>query len=275
MCLITFSYQQHPKYPFIMVANRDEFYKRSSSAMAFWQDHCEILAGRDLEKQGTWLGLHTSGKLSAVTNYRNALHTPQQPLLSRGQLITQSLLTEHSSVDFLDTLAPRFDQYGPCSLLTGDQHGLYFASNQPVSSDQSVTSNTPRRLAPGIYGLCNASLDTPWPKLLDAKAQLQQLLSEPQIRLAQLQRILNDNRTAPEQNLPNTGIAKKWERSLSAQFIQLENYGTRAKSIILQHLSGKTEICEISYDRIGVINESYFELQLPLIGGSINKSYYQ
>jgi uncharacterized protein with NRDE domain len=266
MCLITLAYQQHPKYPFILIANRDEFYARPSSSIDYWKDHPNILAGRDLEQMGTWLGLNTEGKISALTNFRDLKTKPTAPLLSRGQLVNDYLLNTKITSEHLRSLASNIQKYGACNLLMADQSGLHFASNRKLLDQQVFDSYIYKRLPAGTYGLCNASLDTPWPKLLTAKLQLQGILGNSRVDLQQLKSLLNDETQADDNMLPNTGTPKTWEKSLSSQFIQLNDYGTRAKTIILQHKCGKTEVCEQSFDHTGLLSESLFELQLTPIG---------
>ncbi|MCJ8299847.1 MAG: NRDE family protein, partial [Pseudomonadales bacterium] len=260
MCLIVFSYQPSADYPFILVANRDEFYARASASMGFWQDQPGILAGRDLEKSGTWLGLHLDGRFAAVTNHRRVTANTTSAKLSRGQLVNAALLNPHAAEHFIDSVQATAQQYGGYNLLTGDCSGLFFSSNRSGNSDLLQK----QKLVPGIYGLCNGSLDTPWPKLVAAKHQLSELISDSNISSDTLRLLLTDTEFADDPLLPDTGISKEWERSLSAQFIQLENYGTRAKTIILQDLTGSTKVIEIRYNRDGFVGESSFEIQLPV-----------
>ena len=266
MCLIVFSYQQNRDYPFILVANRDEFYARDSSAMHFWQDKQGILAGRDLEQAGTWLGLHTDGRFAAVTNYRRVTGKTQPAKLSRGQLVNAALLSPLGAEHFIASIETTAQQYGGYNLLSADSSGLFFSSNR--SPDSDVLHK--QKLQPGIYGLCNGSLDTPWPKLVAAKQQLSELIIQGNISSETLALLLTDTELADDPLLPDTGITKEWERSLSAQFIQLENYGTRAKTIILQDASGSTQVIEIRYNRDGFIGESSFEILLPLFASALD-----
>ncbi|MFT5707708.1 MAG: hypothetical protein ACI9ES_002008 [Oceanospirillaceae bacterium] len=267
MCLITFSYRQHDQYPFILVANRDEFFERPSKAMHYWPNHTDILAGQDLKLQGTWLGLHRSGRFSAVTNFRRVTNNAQQQPLSRGQLITDFLLSSTSAGPYLRGAQKSVSEYGLYNLLAADSSGLYFSSNQDPMHQDSYG----RALTAGLYGLCNASLDTPWPKLLSAKQQLAQLLLKDDISMDSLQSLLNDPKPFDLELLPDTGIAKKFEQALSSQFINLESYGTRAKTIILQDKHGKTLISETSFNQQGRLKKRDFEMQLPVFGTDANE----
>lgn len=266
MCLITFALNQHPHYPFILVANRDEFYPRPSQQMHYWPDMPEILAGRDEKLGGTWLGFHSNGKFCAVTNFRRPSESTQ-PLLSRGQLVTDALVSQSSTQQHLAQLTASRHEYGLYNLLIADKTGIYFSDNQPLSSqrknskDQALTA----KLKPDLYGLCNASLDTPWPKLEATKDQLRQIITDDLVSLDNLDKLLNDTRQAPLHSLPKTGISAQWEQALSSQFIALENYGTRAKTIVLQDSSGYTQIREISYNASGEFARKNFSLSLPVI----------
>ena len=273
MCLITCSYKQHKQYPFILVANRDEFYQRESAAMTFWSTDNSMLAGQDLTQMGSWLGLHKSGRFSAVTNFRQKTATTVAKPLSRGLLISESLTSDQNMYSYLTQLANTKHRYGAYNLLCADKSGLYFSHNhnQNLDCDQSTLNNKTTndnfiKLSAGLYGLCNASLDTPWPKLTRAKRDLEQLINNDNITLDSLKQLLNSSHTAQEHELPNTGIDKSWEKALSAQFINLDSYGTRAKTVILQRQDGFTQICEARYDANGFIGESVFELQIPIIG---------
>ena len=246
MCLISFAIGQHPEFPFIMVANRDEFYQRPSQQIHQWDDHPSIIAGRDLKLKGTWLGFNKEGRFSSVTNYRRPT-TNTHPLLSRGKLVTDALLSPVPASEHLHTLQASTHLYGLYNLIVADDTGIYFQSN--TSSTEQPVKTT--KLDNGVYGLCNASLDTPWPKLTAAKYELQQAIKHADLSLDTLSTLLNQESRASDELLPDTGIAIDWERSLSSQFIQLPEYGTRAKTIILQDHKGVTQIREISYNAEG------------------------
>jgi uncharacterized protein with NRDE domain len=273
MCLITFSYKQHKQYPFILVANRDEFYQRKSAAMTFWSTDNSILAGQDLTQMGSWLGLHKSGRFSTVTNFRQKTAATMAEPLSRGHIVSESLASNLSMQNYLTQLAATKQQYGAYNLLCADNNGLYFSNNHSQNTgsvdrffDTPSINNDFIKLSAGLYGLCNATLDTPWPKLSSAKQDLEQLIINDDISIDTLKQLLNSPNTAQEHKLPNTGIEKSWEKALSAQFINLDSYGTRAKTIILQRHDGFTQICEARYNANGFIGESVFELQIPIIG---------
>ena len=133
MCLIVFAYQYHPRYPLILAANRDEFYERPTRKAYFWEDHPDLLAGRDLKYGGTWMGITRSGRFAAVTNFRDRTEFREHPE-SRG-LMTKDFLVSHTSPgDFLKEIITRNDQYNGFNLLIGDPSALFYYSNRYYKS---------------------------------------------------------------------------------------------------------------------------------------------
>lgn len=263
MCLMTFAYQSHPDYNLILIANRDEAYGRPTLGAAPWAQHSDLIAGQDLEQGGTWLGIHRSGRLSAVTNYRDGRAEANPALHSRGHLTRDFLLSGESADSISQHYAEQGPHYGAFNLLLGDIEGLYYLSNR---------GRVPERLRPGIYGLSNALLDSPWPKVHQARDALSAALdtiSARQDRLllaAQLTEVLAARSQAPDAQLPDTGISLELERRLSPCFIQLETYGTRATTVLLQDYQGNSCFYEQSFDAKGPTEVRHYELQLPLFG---------
>lgn len=236
MCLISFSWQQHSEYPLVLAANRDEFYARETRPMQFWQPDNNILAGKDMVAGGTWMGFHKNGRFSALTNIRDpAYFKPGQH--SRGDLIIDFLNSDLSVKDWGDKLATTYKKFHGFNLIFGDQRELfYFGSHQPVV----------RLLESGLYGLCNADLDTPWPKVELAKQQLKDWLTQP--NLSNLANLHSGTDLADDNLLPVTGVPIKFERSLSAQKIVLAEYGTRAQTGLIITRSGTLKVTEINID---------------------------
>lgn len=255
MCLIIFAYQQHPEYPLIMIANRDEFYARPTKDMDYWKDHNDILAGIDLEQKGTWLGVNKAGKFTAVTNYREG-GNKETNLKSRGHLTRHFLTQEISAEAYLEELQTSGSQFGGFNLLLGDRSGLYYSSNKGAES---------RQLQPGLYGLSNAYLDTRWPKVLQAKQHLQELLKS-DISIDALASVLSSAQPAEDKDLPHTGISHEWEKQLSSCFINVEGYGTRATTVLLQNKEGVIQLVEFRFDQSGNRGQQHFTLTTPLIG---------
>ncbi|AIE60462.1 NRDE family protein [Bacillus methanolicus] len=222
MCLILFAYRVHPDYPLIMAANRDEFYKRPTALAAFWEDHPTVLAGRDLEKGGTWMGVTRTGRFAAITNYR-APGYDRLDAKSRGFLVSNYLTGSSKPKEYLEKVQQDHKLYNGFNLLVGDTESLYYYS--PILNKISI-------VPPGVHGLSNAVLDTPWPKVKKGIEKLTQAISNKIIDESLLLSILSDSEEAPEEELPDTGIGKDWEKLLSPIFIQSSTYGTRASTIL-------------------------------------------
>lgn len=237
MCLILLAYRQHPDYPLILAANRDEFYQRPSRAADFWED-APILAGRDLQQGGTWLGLSRRGRIAAVTNYRDPA-APSGPR-SRGELPTRCLTAESVPAAIAE-LKQEADQYSGFNLLAGGLDGLYYLSNRDPAGIE------PQCLTPGVHGLSNHLLNSPWPKLERARLQMQQLLDSPQLAPEPFFDLLKDSTPAPDDQLPDTGVGLAMERFLSSIFIAGPHYGTRASTVILISRQGEATFVEQSY----------------------------
>ncbi len=234
MCLILFAWRMHEKFPLILAANRDEFYERPSAPAAFWQDAPDILAGRDLKRGGTWLGISRTGRLAAVTNYRDPASL-KQDAPSRGELVSDYLHGRKNPETFLCQLASRAPRYNGFSLLVGDGSGLVYFSNRGET----------RRLAPGIHGMSNHLIDTPWPKVVRGKQALEALLlprndPSPEALLA----LLASRSRPPDESLPATGVGLEWERVLSPLFIESPTYGTRCSTVVLIDREGTVTFVE-------------------------------
>ncbi|MCZ6667503.1 MAG: NRDE family protein [Gammaproteobacteria bacterium] len=221
MCLILFALQQHQDYPLIVIANRDEYYARPTRSAHWWEDSAGIFAGRDLQAQGTWLGVNRNGRFAAVTNVREP-ESMAPGKLSRGNLPREFLAGDEPPESFLTRIKPDADAYAGFNLLIGDSNGLYFYSNRQ-------TEVTP--VPAGIYGISNGLFDEAWPKLTSGKQVLVSVLASAPTDSALMQ-ILTDDSTAQEHLLPKTGVTIDIERMLSSRFIRSIDYGTRACSIV-------------------------------------------
>ena len=235
MCLILFSYRLHPDYRLILAANRDEFYDRPTASLDYWSDHPDVLAGRDLKGNGTWLGVTRSGRLAAVTNYREPVsHRENAP--SRGKLIRDFLIGNSSPERYLKTVSRISNAYNGFNLIAGDLSGLYYYSNR---------ASHVRQLQPGLYGISNNLMDTAWPKIQRGKALLQgQLSGREKIDIKKIWKILVDRWLPADKALPDTGVGLEWERILAPLFIHSSDYGTRSSSIVLMEYSGQITFME-------------------------------
>ena len=223
MCLILFSYKQHPFYPLVLAANRDEFYERPTAPASFWEDRSDLLAGRDLERNGTWFGITRQGRMAALTNYRDPA-TAKRDVPSRGWLVRDFLVGGDDPETYLQRLTETAYKYNGYSLILGDPFQLYYFSNH---------SGT-RKLSPGPYGLSNHLLDTPWPKVERGKKLLAELLSKKAIPQPEdIFDLLKDQQRPPDELLPDTGVGPEWERRLSTLFIASPIYGTRSSTLLL------------------------------------------
>jgi uncharacterized protein with NRDE domain len=243
MCLLLIAWKAHPRYRLVLAGNRDEFHDRPSAPLAWWQDDPRILAGRDLKAGGTWLGVARSGRFGVVTNYRD-LQAPIEGAPSRGNLIPRFLTGATSPKEFLDDLRGAAPRYSGFNLLVGGTRALYYFSNRGPKA--------PTVLAPGIYGLSNHLLDTPWPKVTRSKARFQQILAQGDVTPEALFAVLADREPAAEGELPNTGLPAEWERTVSAPFIVNERYGTRCSNVLLVERNGRTVLHERRFDAAGV-----------------------
>jgi uncharacterized protein with NRDE domain len=238
MCLILIAWQAHPDYPLVVAANRDEFFARPTAAAAFWPDAPQVLAGRDLEAGGTWLGVSRQRRFAALTNYREG-GRQRVDARSRGALVADFLTSRASPVAYLTQLETAAAEYNGFNLVVGDGESLAYYSNRG--------DGQPRWLKPGIYGLSNHLLDTPWPKLASAKAAFAAaLLALPAQEL--FLDLLADQEIVPDTHLPETGVPLAWERILSAVFVRSENYGTRASTLLTIDRDGRTTLLERSFD---------------------------
>lgn len=239
MCLIVFGWQAHPKYPLIVAANRDEFYDRPTRTADRWPDYPQVIGGIDLQAGGTWLGITESGRFAAVTNVRE----PNMPTgkQSRGQLTRDFLISENTALGYSQQINPA--AYAGYNLLLGDGESLVYCSNR---------ERTPQRLSPGIYGLSNHRLDSPWPKLIKVKQEFSAAISELPAENAFFD-LLSDRSTVADQYLPSTGVALEWERLLSAVFVESENYGTRASTLVTVAETGEITLSERSFGQNGAL----------------------
>jgi uncharacterized protein with NRDE domain len=224
MCLILLAVRKHPNYKLILAANRDEYYERRSEPPHFWEDVPHILAGRDLVAGGTWLGITTNGRIAAVTNYRDpASMKPNAP--SRGNLVSNFLASDLDPASYVALIRSEEDRYNGFNLILGDQDQITWYSNR---------SGKETPLFPGIYGVSNHLLDTPWPKVVRAKELFEQIiLTGNNFSMESVFRLLKDQTLAPDDSLPRTGVPLEWERVLSPIFITSPTYGTRSSTVIL------------------------------------------
>ncbi|HUU49435.1 MAG TPA: NRDE family protein [Nitrospinota bacterium] len=224
MCLILFSYKTHSNYRLILAANRDEFYDRPTAPAAFWDDAPDLLGGRDLRHGGTWLGITKSGRIALVSDFRDPA-AKKKDAPSRGLLVSNFLKGQEKPIDYLKKITHKACQYNGFNLILGDKSQLYYYSNRNKKAQE---------ISPGVYGLSNHLLDTPWPKVEKSKKAFTYLLSKKEkISPESIFKILADTTKPDDKSLPNTGVGLERERILSPIFISSPDYGTRSSTILL------------------------------------------
>src|SRR6267154_1201047 len=244
MCLIAFAWRSHPRSRLIVAANRDEYFGRPAAQAAFWDDHPNVLAGRDLEAGGTWLGVTLDGRFAALTNYRNPADM-KTGAPSRGALVSDFLTGRAAPEDYAQQLEKRAIDYNGFSLLVADAQSMFFFSNR---------GGPATRVAPGVHGLSNHLLDTPWPKIEKAKARLAEQLEGPFDFQAAF-RLLDDTQRASSGELPSAGVSLEVEESLSAiRIIAVGGYGTRCSTALCFSEDGRIEFHERSYTEEGGVS---------------------
>lgn len=242
MCLIVLAWQARADLPLVVAANRDEWRDRPAEPAHWWPDHPQILAGRDLQAGGTWLGVTRRGRFAAVTNFRDPADR-KTTARSRGNLVSEFLLGSYAPHEYLAALAPRAGEYNGFNLILGDGRSLwYFGSREGRA----------RAIEPGVHGLSNHLLDEPWPKVVQGRARMQAALAarDPTAALFDL---LSDDAIAPDPDLPRTGVGREWERRLAPALIVGEDYGTRASTVVTVAGSGEVGFEERTLDGKGNI----------------------
>jgi uncharacterized protein with NRDE domain len=224
MCIILLAHQAHREYPLILAANRDEFYERPTVQAHFWMDAAGTLAGRDLERGGTWLGVTETGRIAAVTNYREpGLKIEGAP--SRGLLVSNFLVSDERPEEYLSKLSSRASLYNGFNLIIGTPEKLFYFSNR---------GGYPQEIAAGVHGLSNHLLNTPWPKVEQGRKALASVIEGGgAFSVEDIFKVLADEQRAVDAALPETGVGLELERMLSPLFITSTAYGTRSSTVVL------------------------------------------
>jgi len=248
MCLILVAHRADPRYRLVLAANRDEFFRRPAQAADYWADAPHVLGGRDLEKNGTWLGVAADGRWAAVTNFRDGA-SPEAGTRSRGELVASYVRGTLGAQAYIASMQPHAHAFHGFNLLAGDAAGLHYLSNK---------DNGSMMLVPGYYGLSNHLLDSPWPKVEGGKRALRHAIAmetKPDQLTESLLTALADRRIAADSELPSTGISRQWEKLLSATFIGAPGYGTRASTVLLIDHDGEAHFRERSFGERGELIE--------------------
>jgi uncharacterized protein with NRDE domain len=225
MCLIAFAWKAHPEYSLVVAANRDEWHDRPAAPAAWWSDHPEVLAGRDLQAGGTWLGVTRSGRFAALTNFRDPSDR-KTDAPTRGKLVSNFLIGTTSAREYLIALREHAGEFPGFNLLAGDGNSLYYFSSR-IGEILAVP--------PGVHALSNHTLNEPWPKVDKAKSALGAALRVEmpwKTRQRLMFDLLSSKERAPDTDLPDTGVGIEWERMLSPAMIVGERYGTRCSTVL-------------------------------------------
>ena len=258
MCILFIAVKQHPLYPLIIAANRDEFHARPTQAAHFWETNNRILAGKDLTAGGTWMGINTKGSIAALTNIR-APGKERKNAITRGELVANFISKNTSQSDYLQQLKISHDQYNGYNLLFGSINQL-----QVYNSFE----DTAYELEDGVYGLSNASLNSPWPKLDIGRSALADYCSHANIlNHEHLFELLANKLPAKDEELPNTGISVELEKTLSSIFIISQEYGTRSSTILLVDNNQEVYWEERTFANTGELTNTVvhtFKLDIPV-----------
>lgn len=239
MCVLAFAWNQHARYPLILVGNRDEFHLRPAAPAGWWDDRPDILAGRDLQAGGTWMGFSRCGRFAVVTNFREP-PIPQPGTRSRGELVSDFLSSHRPPCSWEETVEP--EEYGAFNLIFGDRSEIRYLSNRGSARGP---------LPPGVYGLSNHLLNTPWPKVIKARDALRACVEDQEPDVENLFGVLLDDEIVPDDRLPDTGVPQEWERLLSPIFIRSPVYGTRSATVMMFSLAGEGFLAERTFDSDG------------------------
>ena len=252
MCLIVFAIQAHPDYSFILAGNRDEFYDRPAESAAYWETEPKIVAGKDEKAGGTWLGVSETGRIAALTNYRD-ISKIKDNAPSRGDIVKDVLTTRECVPQFLDNLMNNAHNYNGFNLLAGTPNEFYYYSS---------VKNSYHKLKPGIYSISNAHLESSWPKSDWAEEEFRKILNSDAGEDNLYFDILKNPKTYPIGVLPKTGLPEHLEIAVSAVFIKTENYGTRCSTLIKRETDGTTYFEERTFSPIdsSVINRCVYTI---------------
>jgi uncharacterized protein with NRDE domain len=239
MCLIVIAFQTSADFPLLVAGHRDEFHARPAHAADWWADDRDVLGGRDLQAGGTWLGLHRSGRFAAVTNFRDAAPS-RSGKRSRGHLVSEFLRSRAAPLEYLRSIEGQ--HYSGFNLLVSDGQSLASLSNR---------NGAARELAAGVYGLSNATLDTPWEKIVRSKRALNALLSADAVNETSLFRLLADRDKGPAHEVTSEHLPFATAHAITAPFIVLPEYGTRCSTVVMADRNGRWTLAERRFNPAG------------------------
>jgi uncharacterized protein with NRDE domain len=247
MCVLAFAWRAHPRWRMVVAGNRDELHSRPSAPLARWPTPDHVLAGRDLQSGGTWLGVSEQGRFAVITNVRGP-GTLGVDRLSRGALVSGFLTGER------DYAVADLSKFNPFNLIEVGADGAAFLTNQPEPMRGA--------LAPGIYGLSNGALDEPWPKTMQLKSRLLEWIVTEDGRPETLLQALR------EETVPRIGIQPALESDVEQEprsspvFLRHPIYGTRCSTVVAIGDDGEGVIVERRYSPAGAVTG---ETTLPFV----------
>lgn len=243
MCLIALAWRARADLPLVVAANRDEWRERPAQPAHWWAEHPGLLAGRDLQAGGTWMGITRAGRFAAVTNFRDPSEK-RSTARSRGELVTGFLLAREAPQAFLSSLHSRAREYNGFNLIVGDGASLWYYGSREGEA---------RAIPPGVHALSNHLLDEPWPKVVRARQAMEEALRHGTDPAPTLFEMLSDADGAPDEALPQTGVGVAWERRLASPLITGADYGTRASTVLTVSVEGEVRLEERSRDAAGAV----------------------
>lgn len=244
MCLLVVAWRVHARFPLVVAANRDEFHARPAAPLAPWPQPAGMVAGQDLQAGGAWLAAHRDGRFGVITNFRD-MQRPRRNAPSRGSLLPEWLRREESAAESLRRIETDSPGYAGFNLLLADRGELWYASNR---ADEFA-----RPLPPGLYGLSNHLLDTPWPKLERTRARVAQWLRSPSPVPQELFDALADREPAPDDTAA-AALPPTWRAPLSAPFVLHPEYGTRCSTVVTIDSADAMQVRERRFDALGRIS---------------------
>ena len=248
MCLVFVGWRVHPRYPLVVAANRDEFHARPTAPAAPWEEAAgpatgepaagrTILAGRDLQAGGTWLGVTGEGRFAALTNYRGAV-PPAPDAPSRGRLVVDFLRSGAGAGEHARAVAREAGCYSGFNLLLADRGALFCVTNR--GAERAI------EIPPGCHGLGNDHLNAPEPKVTGGLAAFRRILRS-DFRAEDLFAVLADDEPAAGAEPGGSGLERAW----SARFIRGAVYGTRSSTVLFVGRDGALGFEERSFDARG------------------------
>jgi uncharacterized protein with NRDE domain len=258
VCLIALAYEVEPGYRLVVAANRDEMHVRPSAPLHWWADRPDILAGRDLEARGTWMGISRRGRFAAITNFREP-QPPPPDAPSRGSIVVDFLDSDLPVQPWVEELRADANRLAGFNLIVADGESLAFLSNR---------SATPQMLGSGTFGLSNGPWNAAWPKVKQAIDGLEASLRQPRSLEQNLFALLRHERRPDDRELPETGVGADQERLLSPVFIRGDIYGTRSSTVLIMESSGRVRVTERTWNPRGeLVMETTEELTIATADG--------